>query len=109
MQEYKGFYYDGENYIYADITDKVIHIFGEGIISKVLYEIEYYYGYDLDINKKESFEEFIDRQYENIYNRLNELEFIKEIDIGGISIIIEFITGFSIKIDSSEWGSIQKY
>ena len=107
MKEYKGFYFSNDNYIYADVTNKIDKIFGIGIVKKVLYQIGYYYGLDEDYNKQ-TFEEYIDKGTNVLLEKINDLNFDDEIDIDGISIIIEFINGVSVKFDTSEWGRIKR-
>jgi len=107
MKEYRGFYHSNYNkQNYCNITNEAENIFGKNIIRSALYEIGYHYGYN-DEMEEESFEEYVDREYNSLIFD-SKIDFSKEIDIGGISIIIELINGVKLYINSSEWGSIKR-
>jgi len=110
LQMYKNFYYNGDYSIYGDVWNKVPdNFFGRGMARKVLYEIDKYYDY-LDKDKYVDFRDFIDKNIDDLNNKLNNIDILFEdgLDIGGVSMIIQLVNGTSLIINTSEWGSIKR-
>lgn len=107
MKEYRGFYFSDDNYIFVEITNKVENIFGKNLISSVLYQIGYHYGLDEDGNDQ-TFENYIDKNYDKFIEIKNNYNFDEKIQICGELLIITFINGSVIQLETSEWGSLKR-
>lgn len=122
MKEYRNLYFDGDYNIYADITDKAKHIFGEGLVKRILFEVDHYYNNIICNDGYRSLEERIDGRYNDIQNILKKLQdegsshyMLKTSIIEDTfhleeetSVIVEFINGTSVLFSVSEWGRISK-
>lgn len=116
LKEHRGFYYDGSYVILADITVFTASIFGDGLVNKMLCEIDKYYSFS-DNEIYTDYKDFINKKYDELSNNLN-LIMTKGVSINddgkpylsvdGEDLIIEFINGAIISFNTSEWGSVNR-
>ena len=116
LKEHRGFYYDNAYGILADATEVAQHIFGEGVVKKILYEFDRYYDY-LDRETYVDYKDFIDKKYDEL--TINLKTFIDRgitiddggnpyMSIDGEDLFVEFINGVIINFNTSEWGRVSR-
>lgn len=116
LKEHRGFYYDNAYAILADVTEIAQHIFGEGIVKKILYEFDRYYDYS-DREIYVDYKDFIDKKYDELTTNLKT--FIDRgitiddggkpyMSIDGEDLFVEFINGVIVNFNTSEWGRVSR-
>jgi hypothetical protein len=102
---HNGIYYDlKEGNIYYDVEDIYGYMFGDGIISKVLLEVDSEYGLKSDLEMQAHIDKYRNRYITKITSLNGD-----ELDLGGKSVIIEFTNGRAILIEIPGNGDITEY